>query len=171
MFNRNDAPPGQAAPSSEGWPGSLLKADNIGHLAWMHARDTSLVLVSRARQEKSKREPEGAHVPPPRQGRGLRISIPGMLALVAAAAAAMVVYRRVSEKVDERPSLIAKYDKTAPVADGVIGPKEYGPVVFVQWTEGNTLTAFRRELHDPTKSPIPGAWNFGIKLEKRWLSW
>jgi Carbohydrate family 9 binding domain-like len=101
-------------------------------------------------------EDQVARLLPPRQGRGLRISILGMLALVAAAAAAMVVYRRVSEKVDERPSLIAKYDQTAPVADGVIGPKEYGPVVFVQWTEGNTLTAFRRELHDPTKSPIPG---------------
>jgi hypothetical protein len=39
-----------------------------------------------------------ARVPPARQGRGLRISILGMLALVAAAAAAMVVYRRVSER-------------------------------------------------------------------------
>jgi hypothetical protein len=88
-------------------------------------------------------------------GRGLRISILGMLALVAAAAAAMVVYRRVSQRVFERPSLFANYDKTAPAADGVIAPKEYGPVVWIQWTRGNTLTAFRRELHDPTTSPIP----------------
>jgi hypothetical protein len=100
-------------------------------------------------------EEQVARALPPRQGRGLRISILGMLALVAAAAAAMVVYRRVYQKVFERPSLIAKYDKTAPAADGVIGPKEYGPVAWIQWTEGNTLTAFRRGLHDLTNSPIP----------------
>jgi Carbohydrate family 9 binding domain-like len=101
-------------------------------------------------------EDQLAHALPPRRGLGLRITVLGMLGLVAAAAAAMGVYRRVSHKVDERPSLIAKYEKTAPVADGVIGPKEYGPVVSIQWTEGNTLTAFRRIVHDPTKSPIPG---------------
>jgi predicted dithiol-disulfide oxidoreductase (DUF899 family) len=41
------------APGVEGWPeagcpGCSLFVDNIGHLAHMHARDTSLVLVSRA---------------------------------------------------------------------------------------------------------------------------
>ena len=49
--------------------------------------------------------------------------------------------------------------KTAPAADGVIGPKEYGQAVSIQWSEGNTLTAFQRHLHDPTKSPIPGDLN------------
>ncbi len=41
------------APGVEGWPeagcpGCSLFVDNIGHLAHLHARDTSLVLVSRA---------------------------------------------------------------------------------------------------------------------------
>ena len=58
-----------------------------------------------------------------------------------------------------RPSLVAKYQKSGPVADGVIGAKEYGPVVSIQWTEGNTLTAFQHYLSDPTKSPIPGDLN------------
>ena len=98
-------------------------------------------------------ENQVAHAVDPRKGLGLRITVLGMLALVAAAAAAMWVYRRVSDVVDERPSLLAKYEKTAPTADGVIGPKEYGPAVSIQWTEGNTQTAFRHYLHDPTKSP------------------
>src|ERR671919_67883 len=41
------------APGVEGWPsagcdGCSMVVDNIGHLAHLHARDTSLVLVSRA---------------------------------------------------------------------------------------------------------------------------
>jgi predicted dithiol-disulfide oxidoreductase (DUF899 family) len=41
------------APGAEGWPeagcpGCSLFVDNVGHLAHLHARDTSLVLVSRA---------------------------------------------------------------------------------------------------------------------------
>ena len=79
-----------------------------------------------------------------------------MIALVAVAATGMAVYRRFARAIDERPSLLAKYEKSAPAADGVIGPKEYGPAVSIQWTEANTLTAFQHYLHDPTKSPIPG---------------
>ena len=78
-------------------------------------------------------ENQVAHAVAARKGLGLRITVLGMLALVAAAAA-MGVYRKVSEAVDERPSLLAKYEKTAPATDGVIGPKEYGPAVSIQWS-------------------------------------
>ena len=44
-------------------------------------------------------EDQVAHAMPRRQGRGLRITILGMLALVAAAATAMGVYRRVARTV------------------------------------------------------------------------
>jgi hypothetical protein len=101
-------------------------------------------------------EDQVAAARPARKGLGLRITVLGMLGLVAVAAAGMRVYRRVSDAVDERPSLLATYAKTTPAADGVIGPKEYGPAVLIQWTGGNTQTAFQRYLSDPTKSPIPG---------------
>ena len=122
-------------------------------------------------------EDQVARALPPRQGRGLRISILGMLALVAAAAAAMVVYRRVSQRVFERPSLIAKYDKSAPAADGVIGPKRStallcgssGPrgTPSPPSGAGCTTRPRARSLYFGREN----AWNFGIKLEKRWLPW
>jgi len=101
-------------------------------------------------------EDQVAHALRPRQGLRVRITVLGMLALVAAAATAMGIYKRVSQAIDERPSLFAEYAKTAPIADGAIGPKEYGPAVSIQWTDGNTQTAFQHDLSDPTKSPIPG---------------
>ncbi|MGH7516750.1 MAG: DUF899 domain-containing protein [Gemmatimonadales bacterium] len=49
MFDPNDPPAGKSgAPWDEGCPGCSHVADNIPHLAHLHARDTSLVLVSRA---------------------------------------------------------------------------------------------------------------------------
>jgi len=49
MFEPGDAPPGKGGePYEEGCSGCSFIADNIGHLSHLHARDTSLVLVSRA---------------------------------------------------------------------------------------------------------------------------
>lgn len=49
MFDPDDPPPGQSGePWEEGCSGCSMLVDNIGHLAHLHARDTSLVLVSRA---------------------------------------------------------------------------------------------------------------------------
>jgi predicted dithiol-disulfide oxidoreductase (DUF899 family) len=48
MFEPGDPPPGKSEPWTEGCSGCSFLADNIPHLAHLHARDTSLVLVSRA---------------------------------------------------------------------------------------------------------------------------
>lgn len=49
MFDPNDPPAGKSGePWDEGCSGCSFLVDNIGHLAHLHARDTSLVLVSRA---------------------------------------------------------------------------------------------------------------------------
>lgn len=49
MFDPDSPPPGQSgAPWEEGCPGCSHMADNIPHLAHLHARDTSLVVISRA---------------------------------------------------------------------------------------------------------------------------
>jgi predicted dithiol-disulfide oxidoreductase (DUF899 family) len=48
MFDPADPPAGKSAPWSEGCPGCSFLVDDIGHLAHLHARDTTLVLVSRA---------------------------------------------------------------------------------------------------------------------------
>ncbi len=48
MFDPADPPPGRTHPYSEGCPGCSHVADNMPHLAHLHARDTTLVLVSRA---------------------------------------------------------------------------------------------------------------------------
>jgi predicted dithiol-disulfide oxidoreductase (DUF899 family) len=49
MFEPGEAPPGRSGePFDEGCSGCSFVADNIGHLSHLHARDTSLVLVSRA---------------------------------------------------------------------------------------------------------------------------
>lgn len=53
MFDPGDPPPGSSgAPWEEGCPGCSLMADNIGHLSHLYARDTSLVLISRAPRAK-----------------------------------------------------------------------------------------------------------------------
>lgn len=49
MFDPGDPPPGfSGEPWEEGCTGCSFLVDNIGHLAHLHARDTTLVLVSRA---------------------------------------------------------------------------------------------------------------------------
>lgn len=49
MLDADGPPPGKSgAPWEEGCPGCSHVADNLPHLAHLHARDTSLVLVSRA---------------------------------------------------------------------------------------------------------------------------
>ena len=49
MFEPGSPPPGKSGePWDEGCSGCSFVADNIGHLAHLHARDTSLVLISRA---------------------------------------------------------------------------------------------------------------------------
>ncbi len=48
MFEPGDPPPGKSAPWTEGCPGCSMVVDNMGHPAHLHARNTSLVLVSRA---------------------------------------------------------------------------------------------------------------------------
>ncbi|QSA97904.1 DUF899 domain-containing protein [Methylococcus sp. EFPC2] len=49
MFDPHDPPEGRSgAPWDEGCPGCSFVADSIPHLAHLHARETSLVLVSRA---------------------------------------------------------------------------------------------------------------------------
>lgn len=49
MFEPGDPPPGRSgAPWEEGCEGCSFVVDNIGHPAHLHARDTSLALVSRA---------------------------------------------------------------------------------------------------------------------------
>lgn len=49
MFEPGDPPPGKSGePYDEGCSGCSFIVDNIGHLAHLHARDTTLALVSRA---------------------------------------------------------------------------------------------------------------------------
>lgn len=48
MFSPDDPPPGQTHPWSEGCPGCSHMADNMPHLAHLHARDTSFTMISRA---------------------------------------------------------------------------------------------------------------------------
>lgn len=53
MFEPDDPPPGKSgSPWEEGCPGCSHMADSMPHLAHLHARDTSLVMVSRAPMEK-----------------------------------------------------------------------------------------------------------------------
>lgn len=52
MFEPDDPPPGKTEPWSEGCSGCSFFADNVGNLSHLHARETSFVMVSRARLEK-----------------------------------------------------------------------------------------------------------------------
>jgi predicted dithiol-disulfide oxidoreductase (DUF899 family) len=54
MFDPNDPPPGKTEPFTEGCPGCSFMADNMPHISHLNARDTTLVLVSRAPQKKIK---------------------------------------------------------------------------------------------------------------------
>ena len=100
---------------------------------------------------------------PVRQRRRLRITVLGLLVLVACAAVALQLYRKYVRRVIERPTIIAVYWKASPVADGVIGPKEYGLPLHITWTLDNTLAAFDSQLTgDSTKNKTPS--DLAIKL-------
>jgi hypothetical protein len=46
------------------------------------------------------------------------------------------VYRTYSAQPIERPTIVVRYRELSPVADGVIGEKEYGPDVTITWSQG-----------------------------------
>jgi Carbohydrate family 9 binding domain-like len=93
----------------------------------------------------------------------LRITVLGLLVLVALVAVALLLYRKYLQKVIERPTIVAVYRKASPVADGVIGPKEYGLPLNITWTADNTLAAFDSQLTgDSTKNKTPN--DLAIKL-------
>src|SRR5438874_7239922 len=96
-------------------------------------------------------EGEATQAGPLRRRRGLRITVLGMLALVAVVAVALLVYRNYLHKPDERPTIVAAYRKVPPVADGSIGKNEYGAALTLTWTPDNTLAAFQHDLLDESK--------------------
>jgi hypothetical protein len=86
----------------------------------------------------------------------LRITVLGLLVMVALVAVALLLYRKYLRKVVERPTIVAVYGKAAPVADGIIGPKEYGLPLNINWTTDNTLAAFDHQLTgDSTENKTP----------------
>jgi hypothetical protein len=104
-------------------------------------------------------ENEVTQARPVPQRRRLRITLMGLLVLVALVAVALVVYRKyiLPAITEERPTIIATYRKVSPVADGVIGSSEYGPGLTLTWTADNTLAAFEHGLTgDSTQSKPPG---------------
>ena len=82
-------------------------------------------------------------------GGALRLTVMGLLGLIALSAIALFFYRRNLAPREERPAIDATFKKVSPVADGAIGKDEYGPPVTMAWTEDNTLAAFHRYLMDP----------------------
>jgi hypothetical protein len=104
-------------------------------------------------------ETEGTRGRPVRRRRGLRITVLGMLLLVAASAIALVLYRKYVLPMgdEDRPTIVAVYRKTSPVADGRITGNEYGPGVTIAWTADNMLAAFENALTgDSTQNKPPG---------------
>jgi hypothetical protein len=91
-----------------------------------------------------------------RTRRGRRITVLGLLALVAIVAGALVVYRNYLQRRIERPAIVADFMRTSPVADGVIGRAEYGTPVTLTWTEGSIIAAFEPTLRDFEKATVPG---------------
>jgi hypothetical protein len=79
----------------------------------------------------------------------VRITVLGLLLLVALASLALSVYKKYIAPRIERPAIIAEFKNTSPVADGVIGPNEYGPPIAMSWTEGSMLAGFNARLLDP----------------------
>jgi hypothetical protein len=93
----------------------------------------------------------------------LRITVLGLLAMVALVAIALQLCRKYFQKVIERPTIIAVYRKASPVADGVIGPKEYGVPLNITWSADSTLAAFDSQVTgDTTKNKTPS--DLAIKL-------
>src|SRR5215831_14732698 len=93
-------------------------------------------------------EGELTQAQPARRRRRLRITILGLLGLVAFSALALVVYRKYILPMtgEERPEVVAVYRKVSPVTDGAIGGNEYGRGVTITWTADNTLAAFEHGL-------------------------
>jgi hypothetical protein len=85
---------------------------------------------------------------PARRQWRLRITILGLLGLVALSALALSIYRKYILPLtdEERPEIVAVYRKVSPVADGAIGVNEYGPGVTITWTAENTLATFEHGL-------------------------
>src|SRR5262245_22563687 len=105
------------------------------------------------------REGEVTQAQPVRRRLRLRITILGLLGLVALSAVALLVYRKYILPLteEERPTIVAVYRKVSPVADGVLGRNEYGPGLTVTWTADNTLAAFEHGLTgDATQNKPPG---------------
>ncbi len=84
------------------------------------------------------------------------MTIVGMLLIVAAVAVGLVEYRKYFMKPQDRLCIVAGYRWTAPVADGVLTPGEYGTPVAINWAAGNQLAAFQPSLVDPTKTNPDG---------------
>jgi hypothetical protein len=82
----------------------------------------------------------------------LRVSMLGLLVLVALCALGLLLYRRYGLRPSERPTIVVRYRDVSPVADGVIGEKEYGPGVTIAWTADNTLAAFEHVIGDSTNN-------------------
>ena len=79
-----------------------------------------------------------------------RVTVMGLLGLIALTAIALFFYRRNLSPRVERPAIDAVFKKVSPVADGAIGKAEYGPSVTMAWTKDNTIAAFHHYLLDPT---------------------
>jgi hypothetical protein len=97
-------------------------------------------------------EGEVTQAQPVRRRRRLRISVLGLLVLVAFSALALFLYRKYLLAPIEQPTIVVKYSKVSPVADGAIGEKEYGPGVTIAWTADNTLAAFEHAIGDLTEN-------------------
>ena len=95
---------------------------------------------------------ENREFPKPKKSR-FRLTVLGLLILVALIAVGLAVYRRRSAS--ERPTLVAIYSKPSPITDGIIGPNEYGSGVLIQWTADNTLVGFEHRFSDPATNKAP----------------
>jgi len=94
-------------------------------------------------------EVEAVQAQPVRRRWRLRVTVMGLIGLVALAAVALWFYRRHMSPQWERPAIVASFKKVSPVTDGALGKDEYGPPVMMTWNEGNTLAAFNPTLLDP----------------------
>jgi hypothetical protein len=95
-------------------------------------------------------KPVEAH-PVVRRRLRLRLTVLGLMLLVALSALAVFFYGKYLRPPNERPTIGVEYRKVSPVADGAIGEKEYGPGVTLTWTADNTLAAFERRIGDETQ--------------------
>jgi len=89
---------------------------------------------------------------PVRRRRRLQITVVGLLVLVALSALGLFLYRKYVRPATEQQTIVVKYSKVSPVADGEIGEKEYGPGVMIAWTADNTLAAFEHAIGDSTEN-------------------